>query len=139
LQRGKNKEAVERFLLATATDSTSLDASYGLAWALARLGKFEDADQVTMKIKAELERRNLTASQAMVGFHLMRARVLTEERSWEEAKASCDDALEFSTPIRAVLSSGNWLRFFSGQANMKVHSHPVRRHSLSIGTHHRLC
>ena len=84
MNRGSYSQAGERFRIALETDSTSYEAAYGLVLALAKQGKFDAADETSKRIEEELARRNLIGTQIMVGFHLMRARVLTEQKLYEE-------------------------------------------------------
>ncbi|MEW6511778.1 MAG: tetratricopeptide repeat protein [Bacteroidota bacterium] len=99
VKRGKLEVAAEQFRKALAIDSVNGDAAYGLLSALTKTGQFGAAAQVADRIKEELQRRNLTHSPSMLGYHLMRARLLTAQGSLEEAKAACDSALQYSVPL----------------------------------------
>lgn len=99
MRRGQHQKALEEYSQVLAIDSTNYDASYGLVSALSKLGRFDEAHQGIADVRAELERRNLMNSQLVVGFHLMRARVLMDEGRLDEAKSACNDAFEHSTPV----------------------------------------
>ncbi len=99
MSRGLYDKAAERFLMALKDDSTSYEAAYGLVLALAKQGKFDAAMETSTRIEEELSRRNLTETQVMVGFHLMKARVLTEQQLYEEARVACELALEHASPL----------------------------------------
>lgn len=99
MSRGDYRQAEERFRLALSTDSTSYEAAYGLVLAFAKQGKFDAAAEASLRIEEELARRNLIGTQVMVGFHLMRARVFTEQKHFEEARAACGEALEYAQPL----------------------------------------
>ena len=99
MSRGSYRQAEERYRIALDMDSTSYEAAYGLVLALAKQGKFEAADMTSQLIEQELVRRNLIGTQVMVGFHLMKARVLTEQERFEEARAECSQALEYAQAL----------------------------------------
>jgi tetratricopeptide (TPR) repeat protein len=99
MSRGSYGRAEERYRTALGIDSTSYEAAYGLVLALARQEKFEAAVQTSLRIDQELARRNLTGTQVMVGFHLMRARVLTAQERFEDARVACGEALEYAQPL----------------------------------------
>ncbi len=99
LYRGQPAEAVGFLEQSAARDSGMLSVGYGLCVALGRLRRFEEAHQVLAQVERELQERNLTRGSAMQAFHLMKARVLTEEGKLDEARQSCKDAFEFSTPL----------------------------------------
>jgi tetratricopeptide (TPR) repeat protein len=97
--RGKYEEAVRLFNEALRIDSNSLDAAAGSVNALGKLKKFAEADQVLGRIREEFRRRNLGESPVMLGYHLIRSRLLTEQGDLGPALAECDSALGFSTVI----------------------------------------
>jgi tetratricopeptide (TPR) repeat protein len=99
LARGRFSEAATTYAAVLGRDSSSFDASYGLAYALGKLGKFGEAHAVIDSLRADLVRKGLTDSQWMPGFHLMRSRVLLEEKRPEEARMACEEALVNATPI----------------------------------------
>jgi len=99
LYRGQRADAVVLFEQSAARDSSLLNVGYGLCVALSRLGRFEEAREVITQVERELKEKNLTQGPAMQGFHLMRARVLTEEGKLEEARQACKEAFEFSSPL----------------------------------------
>ena len=98
LYRGKPADAVALFEQSADQDSSMLSVSYGLCVALTKLRRFEEAHEVIAQTERELQEKNLTKGPVMQGFHLLRARVLTEEGNLEEARQACKDAFEFSTP-----------------------------------------
>ncbi|MCZ6775890.1 MAG: tetratricopeptide repeat protein [Ignavibacteria bacterium] len=97
--RGEYDRAVQQFQEALAVDSTSFGAAYGIVYALSRLKRFREADEMIPLVRAELERRDLAESHWMLGFHLMKARVLREQDRLTEARAACEDAIMFSTAL----------------------------------------
>jgi tetratricopeptide (TPR) repeat protein len=99
LKRARWSDAAAQFRKALAIDSVNGSAAYGLVNALAKLGQFEEARENIETIRKEIEKRNLSRSTAMLGLFLMRARLLTQEQRLDEALASCDSALEYSTPL----------------------------------------
>jgi tetratricopeptide (TPR) repeat protein len=99
MKRGNIAVAATGFARALKIDSTSFEASFGLAEAQAKLRKFKDAWNVVEEIKTEIERRGMSQSFVMQEFHVMRARVFLEENNLEAAKRACTEALEFSTPL----------------------------------------
>ena len=118
LYRQQPADAVALFEQSAAQDSSLLGVSYGLCVALTKLQRFEDAHEVITQTERELREKNLTKGPMMQGFHLLRARVLTEEGKLEEARQACGDAFEFSTPLtrgavfahiaRIDLAAGEW-------------------------------
>ena len=102
IDRGNYEESVRLFQEALTINSTDLDAARGLVFALSRLKKFEGAQEVIERILKEFERRNLTESPAMLSFHLMRSRLLTEKGDLAKAEAECDTALGFSGPLTRI-------------------------------------
>jgi superkiller protein 3 len=99
MQRGEYEKAMGDYRRALGIDSLNYDAAYGMVVALAKLGKFKEAWEVTERIREVLERRNMSESLIMVGFHLMRARVLTEAGELARAREACGDALVHSPPL----------------------------------------
>ena len=97
--RGKYKEAVELEVSALKLDSLNGEAASELVYALAKLKEYPDAWEVIRHIRAELERRNMLGTAAMLGYHLMCANLLKEEGRYDEAQAECDSAREFSDPL----------------------------------------
>jgi tetratricopeptide (TPR) repeat protein len=79
---------------ALTIDSSLGEAAFQLAHALARTGKFKDADRTIERLREELERRGLRGSVAMGRFHLLRARVLGLEGKYAEAVDACNESLE---------------------------------------------
>lgn len=99
MKRARWADAADQFRKALTIDSVNSTAAYGLVNALAKLGQFAAARENIETVRKELEKRNLTRSPAMLGLFLMRARLLTQERHLGEALATCDSALEYSTPL----------------------------------------
>jgi tetratricopeptide (TPR) repeat protein len=99
MNRGEYSKAENRYRIALGIDSTSYEAAYGLVLALAKQGRFEAAEEASRLIEAELDRRNLIGTQVMVGFHLMKARILTEQKLFEEARTECRQALDQAAPL----------------------------------------
>jgi tetratricopeptide (TPR) repeat protein len=118
LYRAQREDAVVLFRQSADRDSSLLNVSYGLCVALSRLRRFAEAHEVITQVERELLVRNLTQGPAMQGFHLMRARVLTEEGNLKEARRACENAFEFSSPLsrgavfahiaRIDLAAGEW-------------------------------
>jgi tetratricopeptide (TPR) repeat protein len=99
LGRGNYQDAADGYASALALDSSSLESSFGLAFSLGKMGRFEESDSLAGTIKSELERKGLTDSPWMVGFYLMRSRVLLERGMLEEARNACEQALVNATTI----------------------------------------
>ncbi len=99
VRRGKYEEAIRQFTEALAMDSTGIDAAVGMVGALARVRRFSEAERAVQGITREYERQRLTGSAAMVGFYLMKARLLTEQDSLDAARLACGEALESSSPL----------------------------------------
>jgi len=97
--RGKYQEAVNQYTDALRTDTTSFEAAFGMVYTLGKLHRFAEAERTVSAIEREFERRRLSGSVAMLGFYLMRSRLLAEEDSLPEALAACRQALEFSSPL----------------------------------------
>ena len=97
--RGRNEAAIELYRRAFALDSLNQTAAYGIARALIELGKFEQAEEVIGTIGSELVRRGMGRSAAMVGYHLMRARLHHRQGDDRAALASCDSAMQFSNQL----------------------------------------
>lgn len=111
-------DAVALLKQSAAQDSSMLGIGYGLSVALAKLRRFEEAHEVMAQVERELREKLLTKGPVMEGFHLLRARVLTEEGKLEDARQACENAFEFSTPLtrgavfahiaRIELAAGRW-------------------------------
>lgn len=97
--RGKFKEAAAQFVAALRIDSTNVEAAYGLANALRKLKDFKRAREILGRIHVELERRNLTSSQSMMRYNLMKSRLELDQGDVGTARALCDSALEFATVL----------------------------------------
>jgi tetratricopeptide (TPR) repeat protein len=80
-------------------DSTMGGAAYSRAYALARLRRFEEAAAMIGRLQAELQRRNMESTSAMVQYHLVRSRVLLLEGRLPEAEDACRKALELSAHL----------------------------------------
>lgn len=94
--RGNFEKAVELSRKALAKDSTLGRAAFQLAYAFAKLERFDAAHETVDRLRFEMERRNLHESAAMAQFHLLRAKILTLEGDFESALAACDSALSLS-------------------------------------------
>jgi tetratricopeptide (TPR) repeat protein len=99
LQRGKFDAALALFQAAQAIDSSYLNQSYPMALSLSKLGRFAEAQELIDSTHAEIVRRQLTGAPFMEIYHLMRARVFTEEGKLDSAEAACRDAMENATPL----------------------------------------
>lgn len=99
IRRGAFAEASRQCQEAIAADSSVLASSFTLAFALAKQRRFEEAWSVVAQALDELREKNLADSPTMQAYHLMRARVLTEEGKYDEAEQACKSALEYSTPL----------------------------------------
>jgi tetratricopeptide (TPR) repeat protein len=100
LQRGAYEAAAHKCKKSILLDSSVINGAYNLTFALAKLKEFAEAKKYIDESLEELKEKKLTDSPAMQGFHLMRARVLTEERQFDEAEKACLSALENSTPLQ---------------------------------------
>lgn len=97
--RGEYSRAVEQYTRALTIDSTNISAAYGLVNAFFQMKNFKEAHATIARIRMELEQRNLGESQAMLGFFLARAKLLTAEENLPEALAVCDSALDYTSPL----------------------------------------
>lgn len=98
LARGAYDEAIGLYLQALRTDSTALNAAYGLAYTLTRAHKFAEAEATLARIRDELAKRNLLDSQPMLSYHLTRSAYAAERGLLEVARKAADEALAISTP-----------------------------------------
>lgn len=118
LQRGKLEEALRLYQETQNLDSTNLHAAFGRVYALVKLNRLQDAEVGLSALHEHLRRRNLTATNAMVGFHLIQARLLLAHGRYEQALAACDSAMEYGSELaraevfhqiaRLYLSMGNY-------------------------------
>jgi tetratricopeptide (TPR) repeat protein len=99
VQRGAYESAVAKYREAITLDSSVAAVGYNLTYALAKLKRFAEAHDYIDRTLEELREKHLGESPTMQGYHLMRARVLTEERRFEEAQDACRAALEYSSPL----------------------------------------
>jgi tetratricopeptide (TPR) repeat protein len=97
--RGKYGSALKQFQKAIQLDTTMWEAASGVALSLAKLGKFDEANEVVDRLKVELERRNLAEAPLMAGYHLIRGRVLTEQGLYDEALAACEHSVQLASPF----------------------------------------
>jgi len=98
-RRGAFAEASRQYIEAITADSSVLASAFTLTFALAKDRHFAEAWSYAEQGLEELRRKNLTDSPTMQGYHLMRARILTEEGRYPEAEQSCKSALEYCTPL----------------------------------------
>jgi tetratricopeptide (TPR) repeat protein len=99
IQRGRYGDAVARLRAVLMVDSSFVNQAYQLSLALSKLGRFGEAHEVIDSTHAEILRRGFERSQLMEVFHLMRARVATEEGRLDTAEAACLEALELANPL----------------------------------------
>jgi tetratricopeptide (TPR) repeat protein len=99
LGRQNYSEAAAKFRRALVTDTTSVGASYGLMYTLGKMKKFAESESLLVRTTRELKHRNLYQSPAMLGFHLMKSRLLEDEGKLAKALAECDSAMEYSIPL----------------------------------------
>jgi tetratricopeptide (TPR) repeat protein len=97
LKRGKYEETIRRCEQSLALDSTNGKAAYVRVSGLVKLKKFDEAEKMIQNIRAEIVRRNLTESQAMLEFHLLQAAFFEQQDAFEQALASCDSAIEYGS------------------------------------------
>jgi tetratricopeptide (TPR) repeat protein len=98
-QRGKYDEAFRLCEQSLALDSVNGKAAFARVMALIKLKKFDAAGATIEEIRNEIVRRNLAESQAMLEFHLLRAKLDEERGLFEEARASCDSAMEYGSEL----------------------------------------
>ncbi len=96
---GRHAEAITMYASALATDSTNLGAAYGLVTAYLESGNTALATAALDKAEAQLDRLNLLESQAMIGFHLVQAKLFIAKKDYAAARRACKQALETSTPL----------------------------------------
>lgn len=99
IQRGRYGDAVASLRAVLLVDSSFVNQAYQLALALSKLGRFAEAHEVVDSTHAEIVRRGLEGTQMMEVFHLMRARVSTEEGQLDSAAAACMEALDLANPL----------------------------------------
>ncbi len=99
IDRGSYEDAARQFREALTIDTNSIDAARGIVYALSKLKKFDAAEEVIARIRMELEHRNLMESPAMLSFHLMRSRLLTEKGDLAQAMTECDSAVGFTSAL----------------------------------------
>jgi tetratricopeptide (TPR) repeat protein len=116
--RGDYEGATRLYTSALQTDTTNLNAAYGLVYTLAKSKRFRDGDAVVAQIAGELQRRNLMGSQIMTNFHLMKAYLAMEEGRLDSARSQCIDALDGSAPWSAPPSSACSRKSTSGKRRM---------------------
>ena len=97
MYRGKYREAADQYLEALSIDSLSGGAAYGLCRAFLRLKEPALAREVLAGIHAEMGRRNLLESPAMLDYYLLRSRIALAEKNLDAARADCDTALVHAT------------------------------------------
>lgn len=98
-QRGAHEDAVAQLRASLVIDSSFIGTGPGLSFALGKLKRFSEAWEVVDSVHGELVRRDMIASQMMLGYHLMRARLFLEEGTLDSAEAACREAVEVSTPF----------------------------------------
>jgi tetratricopeptide (TPR) repeat protein len=99
MQRGDYEGAVGKLSASIKADSSVFGNAVTLTTALAKLRRFGEAGDLIRQSLEELRQKHLTESPTMQAYHLMRARVLTEEQKYTEAEDACKSALEFSSPL----------------------------------------
>lgn len=99
IQRGRYGDAVARLRAVLLVDSSFVNQAYQLSLALSKLGRYGEAHEVIDSTHAEILRRGFERTQVMEIFHLMRARVATEEGNLDTAEAACLEALELANPL----------------------------------------
>jgi tetratricopeptide (TPR) repeat protein len=97
LLRGQYKESTRQYEEALQLDSSNIEAAFGLVNAFRNLHEFKRADEVLKSIFMEFEHRNLLQSQFMRGYNLAKSKLLLDQGEYQNARALCDSALEFST------------------------------------------
>ncbi len=116
--RGRDAEAVRLYQEALAIDTVSLEAAYGLAGALSRLERHQEAHAIVDAVLREFERRELHHSPAMAGYYYIRSVVLMREGKLGEALAMCDSAFNYSV----TLSRGHIYRQFA-EISLRRHAY----------------
>lgn len=99
LRRGRYEDALRYYAEAERLDSTNLRWAFGRVFALLKLNRIDQAGRELTTLRDELLRRNLGTSGAMLGYHLLRARLLQGQRLFEQALQACDSALQFGTEL----------------------------------------
>jgi tetratricopeptide (TPR) repeat protein len=99
LQRGKYDEALRLGEQSLALDSTNFRAFFVQTMACIKLKKFSDAKEMLETIRSEIARRNLSESQFMLEFLVLRARFFNAQGQFEEALAACDSAMEYGSEL----------------------------------------
>jgi tetratricopeptide (TPR) repeat protein len=72
---------------------------FGRVHAFVKLNRLDQAQEELALLRDHLRRRNLDASSAMVGFHLLQAGLLQALGNYEPALAACDSAMEYGTEL----------------------------------------
>ena len=97
--RGKYEDAVGEYTNALRIDSTLGIAAYGLVQSYSKLRQFQGAEYVMDRMWKEFERRNLLQTPSMLALYVLKARVRIAQDSLKAARASCDSALQFTSPL----------------------------------------
>ncbi len=103
MKRGNFQNALRLYDQALTLDSLGGRAAYGRVLALIKLNMLGGAGKMTILIRQELERRNLTESGAMLELHVLRARIFAAENKFDEARAACDSAMQYGSTFNRSL------------------------------------
>ncbi len=99
LHRGNYEQALRLFDEAMPLDSTNFRWAYGRTLALLKLARLKEVQTMLETIRKEILRRNLGESTVMLQFHLLQARLLEEQKKFDEALIACDSALQYGTEL----------------------------------------
>lgn len=97
--RGRYEDAVKGYRSAFALDSMNSSAAYGIVRALMEMGDYPTASGVIGNIRKELERRNLLRTNAMVSYHVLRARLEHKRGEEDQALLECDSAMAYTNQL----------------------------------------
>jgi tetratricopeptide (TPR) repeat protein len=97
MARGRYGEAAEEYRQALRIEPQRGSAAYGLCEAYVKLEEPDSARLLLVGILAELERRNLVGTAAMLDYYLLRSRIAVVEDDLHSALVDCDSALTQAT------------------------------------------
>ncbi len=105
IKRGNYQSALRLYEQSLALDSLGGRAAYGRVRALIKLKRFKEAESMLALIRQELVRRNLTESAAMLDLHVLRSKIFSAQDLLEEARASCDSAMQYGSAfVRSLVN-----------------------------------
>ncbi len=103
MRRGNYENALRVFEQSLMLDSLGGRGAFGRVRALIKLRRFKEAEGVISQIHAELARRNLTQSAAMLDLFVLKCRLFSSQDLFEEARVACDSAMQYGSAFSRSL------------------------------------